>query len=264
MKVAAPPAAPLAPAERDFRAGLRRSVALHLALAVTIILNTLVFPPKIVPFIPTLRVDLVGLPDQLKKDKTLVAPPPAEGQKPDDLTQKLKEAEDQAKKLQDSKTAAETADPDEMVLKRAGKEKKEREKKLRSALDRIKALAKIQDDASPSPKSQLLKGNQVSKGSSVSADARENGTSSYLDLLRQHLQNHWELPVWLARQNLSAQVQISIDAQGRLRGYRFVKPSGNNQFDAEVKKTLLASQPFPIPGNSEGVASSGVLVGFPL
>jgi TonB family protein len=192
-------------------------------------------------------VDLVGLPDVLKKDKKIVAPAPAE---PEKVAKQLKEAENTAKKIK----KAEAARPDEVGLKRKATQEKQREKRIQNALDRIKALAKL----------QVIKGNQVSHGHSVSADAKESSDPNYLDDLRQHLQDHWALPIWLARQNLSAQVQVFIDSRGRLRDFKFLKTSGNPRFDAEVKKTLTASQPFPPPPGKGDFLSNGVVVGFPL
>lgn len=184
----------------------------------------------------------------------------------------MKKAEVEAKKIKALKTPVEKAAPDELVLKpkQAAHEKPaKREKKLRSALDRIKALEKIEDSEStnkPVARSAIVKGNKLSKGTSLSGDARESQDSGYYDQLRSKLQENWELPVWIARQNLDARIRIYIDSNGRMRNYRFVKASGNDQFDAAIKKTLEESQPFPRP--PEDLASSmlvdGVLVGFPL
>jgi TonB family protein len=222
----------------------------------------------------------VGLPDVLKKDLTKV-PPPASAQ---EIAEALKKAADDAKEVKPVKLPKdvkspekEVADKDDMVLKPKKVVKKEetdnakpdkakaRASKNKSALDRIKALSKIAAEESEAKPSAVVKGNKVSKGTSLSGDAKE-GEANYLDAVRSLLQENWELPVWLARQNLSAHVQIRIDGQGRVRSYVFVKASGNAQFDAAIKKTIAASQPLPRP--TEDVAASmlidGILVKFPL
>jgi TolA protein len=158
------------------------------------------------------------------------------------------------------------ADPDEMVLhpKSARKTKDpNREKRLKAALDRIKALSRIDrelhaDNAASPP----IKGNKISKGSSTAEDAKESDDANYYDSVRSRLQENWALPVWLSRQNLSAQIEIVIDSHGRVREFRFKKSSGNTQFDDAVKKTLAESQPFPTPPSE--LLMNGILVGFPL
>ena len=244
---------PMHPSETDFRTGFKRSLIFHGALVVFVLLKTLVFPGNPKPYISTLRVDLVGLPDLLKKDMHNVQALPPSAELPQPTTKHVPKA-------------VEPAEPDEMVLrpKKTERTSKDREKKLKSALDRIKSLAKIaslEKKASP-----VIKGNQVSKGTSLSGDARESAEASYYDSLKAKLQDNWALPIWLARQNLAAQVQIFVDSRGRILSYRFLKPSGNAQFDDAVKKTLAESQPFMTPPSemAQTLMTDGVLIGFPL
>ena len=261
----APPPPPSSPAlEPDaFGRALKRSLIAHGVLAVIIIIKSLVFPGKPISYIPSLKVDLVGLPDVLKKDKAKLMKIPDLA----DLNQELKDAESQAKNLKPKEAPkvdmTETAEPDEMVLKPTTKPG-ERKKRMQSALDRIKSLSKISDEAQDA-KAAPIKGNKLSQGTSLT-DGRESDEASYNDLLRDRLQDNWALPVWLARQDLSAQVLIFIDAKGKLKGFKFVKGSGNPQFDDAVKKTLQESQPFPLPPKDiqSELASSGVTIGFPL
>ena len=58
------------------------------------------------------------------------------------------------------------------------------------------------------------------------------------------MQENWALPIWLERQKLSAQVQIWIDASGRLLRFAFVKTSGNAQFDEAVNYQVLQGDDF--------------------
>lgn len=253
-------------AEPGLQRALKVSAIAHAGFALFIIVKSLIFPGKPVSYIPSLRVDIVGLPDLLKKDKNKVS----KLADPSDLNKALKEAEVKAKELKETAKKApkpkEIAKPGEMVMKpkAAAAETKVREKKNQSALDRIKALNKIAE--SEEPTAVVVKGNQVSKGTSLSGNARESAQASYFDLLRDRLQDNWSLPVWLARQNLSATVQISIDGRGRLRSFKFLKVSGNLQFDEAVKRSVNESQPFPIPPREilENLMIDGIPVGFPL
>jgi colicin import membrane protein len=280
--MAANPAVPAAPRsnyDRDISRGFKLSIFAHIALALVLLVKTVAFPGKSIIIPPTLRVDVVGLPDLLKQD--LKKAPDARA---DEAIQKaLKQAEEAAKKIEPPKPVkapkapepVEKAEPDEMVLKpkqiqAANKEKeKRREKKLMSALDRIRALEKISDDTKPrktAASATLIKGNKISKGSSLSGDARESDVANYFDSVRDRLQNNWEIPIWFKNQGISAKVQIFIDRSGRLRNFRFIKPSGNAQFDDAVKRTISESQPFPLPPDDvvSTVMVDGILVGFPL
>lgn len=250
------------PRSEEISRGLRWSLTFHLVVFGIIVFKTLVFPGTPIAFTPALRVDIVGLPDILKKDLSQIPKtPPAEEPKKAEPIPPPPPVKTKAP------PPKEMAEPDEMVLKPTAQQEKTREKKMKSALDRIKALEKIseeEDDAKPA--GAVIKGNKVSKGTSLSPDAKEAAEASYYDAVRDKLQENWALPVWLARQKLDAQVLIRIDPTGHVSALSFMKLSGNAQFDAQVKKAVGDSQPFPTPPVSviDAVGSRGVLVGFPL
>ncbi len=263
------PPRPKALNEDNLGRAFKWSFIAHLALGIAIILKSLVFPSEPIVYTPTLRVDLVGLPDILKKDLKQPLPlPEIEPEKPE--TAKPKEADP---------VLAEAADPDEMVLKPEKRKKKDETKakakeatddkkrsdRINSALARIKALNKITNmmgEEEPAP----IKGNKISKGTSLSGDAKESDEASYYDLIRDRLQQNWGLPPWIQRQNYSARVQVFIDQYGKIRSFKFIKPSGNEQFDSEVKRTLTVSEPYPVPPAElrNSVLSNGITIGFPI
>lgn len=231
-------------------AGIKWSFVGHVVLALLILIKSVVFPGKPLPYIPTLRVDLVGLPDVLKKD--------------------LHKETFNKEIAQVLKKAAQKAVPkNEMVIHpkhvTSSDEKSVSSKNLR-ALERMKSLAKIQNLESSHSAPKIIKGNRLSAGKSLSSDAEESSEANYLDLLRDRLQDNWTLPAWIARQNLSAQVRVFINAQGHLQKLKFVKFSGNAQFDEAVQEALKNSQPFPVPPEAlhHLLLSDGILVGFPL
>lgn len=244
--------------EQDMSRGFRMSIVFHTAVVLTIFIKIAFMPSKNLALVPTLRVDVIGLPDLLKKDLSKVGTPPAQKEEPKPVTKAPIEK------------AVEKASKDEMVLnpkktaEKAAADEKKREKKLKSALERIKALDKIQNQEEK--KGTLIKGNKLSQGTSLSADAKESDQSNYYDAIRDKLVNNWELPVWIARQKLSAQVQLYIDSAGRVRDFKFVRKSGNVQFDDAVKRTIIQSQPFTVPPQSimQAILADGILVGFPL
>lgn len=255
----------------EVKQSLKWSAIGHLVLLLVMVIQSLIFPGKPIHYVPTLRVDLVGLPDILKKDlpsvsKDLSLPskvPPPKALPTKDTTEKVKPA---------SKTVNEAPHPDEMVIKANAKNAKASEKGLekknRTALERLKALAKIQDfSEQQTGQGVKIKGNKLSPGTSLTGDAKEALQNSYLDLLRDHLNENFRLTPWLDRQkSLTAKIRIFFDAKGTLRRYKFEKFSGNPQFDEAVKRAVQDSQPFPFPPEDlQSVAlNQGILLGFPL
>jgi len=254
-------------AEEGYRRALTFSFGAHVLFIILVLVKSLIFPGTSQPYVPTLRVDMVDLPDMLKKDMQNV--PLTQDSKA--IADAMKNAENDAKKIKPVEIPpVEKTDPDELVLKPKKAAEAPPKKDLMGALDRIKALSKIESESKserPShPSATVIKGNKISKGTSLEGDAKEAAQASYYDSLRAKLQENWALPVWIARQNLDAQVRVYIDPYGRVRSYRFMKVSGNEQFDSAIKKALDDSQPFPRP--PDDLASSllvdGILVGFPL
>ena len=230
---------------------LKISLIFHSAFLFTVVTKEVFFPSVPDVMIPTLRVDLVALPDHLKKD--LDKPRPIPG---DEKPQKKPPAPPVTKSK-----ATEVADPGAMATKPAPSDT--RKKKIQGALARIKALEKIQEEE---PKKIVAKGNILSKGSSLSGEAKESVMSNYYMEVVEQVRRYWELPVWLARKNLSAQVRIALDGTGKVVQLVFVKSSGDPQFDDYAKSSILSAQPFPPPPTDvrSVVMGTGFVLGFPL
>ena len=249
---------------------VRLSFLFHGAFILIAVLKQIVFPSAIIPIPPSLRVDLIGLPDFVKAEQNKWQPTPAQEQEPEKKPEIAAPVEAPTKKEVALPTEKEAlAAKEEMVLNPKPSSTAERKQKMKSALSRIKALTRINreadtDNANAAP--VLLKGNVLSSGESSTGAVNENAQMGYFERVRERLQENWELPVWLSRQNYSAQVQIHIDPRGQLRSFQFTKSSGNPQFDDEVKKAIKNSVPYPLPptGLATAVLTNGILVGFPL
>ena len=264
-------AAPLNPnRSHDNQLGraLRISTYLHVALLLFLMIKNWVLPSEPKFLAPSLQVDLVSLPQNLKKDVPSPTIPVAE-------QSESPAASPHAVPAPIERVEAPSIHPNEMVLhpKRAKpsstkhQANKDREKRIHGALARIKALNKIGGNEKPGLRvAQPLTGNQLSRGTSQSGDAREAAISGYDQALRDRLIQNWALPVWLSRQNLSARVQLFLDGRGNIRNFKFLKRSGSEQFDLAVRKTLEDSQPFPPPPEEvrSWIQSEGVTLGFPL
>ncbi len=246
--------------------GLRWSLLIHGIITLSVLIQQLIFPSKIIMVPPSLRVDLIGLPELTKRDMTL-APRPVQN---NEVMKEVNTTTPEAPKGSAAK-ASDSVIKDEMAIApKSVSNTKERKKTIQAALTRIKALERIKNEqentTTPSRKGGLVKGNVLSAGESISGEVSDNAQNAYFERVRERIQENWELPVWLSRQTLSAQVQLHIDPRGGIRNYRFIKSSGNPQFDEAVKKALQTSVPFPVPpaGLTSAVLTNGILVGFPL
>ena len=206
------------------------------------------------PYIPSLRVDLVGLPTQ--KAPESAAPAPAEDSAPTPAPAPKKN------RIRDLPDEGDTFLKKTKTKTKESKKEKEAKRKLKQAIERIRAIERIKALAA----AEEIRGNRISKGSSLSADARTTLEAGYFDVVLEQVRTHWELPKWLLGQGLSAKVLLQIDSRGNIRNFKFVQPSGNPGFDQEVKRALLAANPFPIPPQdiSAAILNDGILLGFPL
>lgn len=240
------------------------SLCAHGIALVFILVKSVFFPGEPIRIVPTLRVDMVGLPDVVKKDLPSLSK----------LTAKPVEPKADPK-TNDAKN--EIADKDDLVFKPKSKanerderkkEKAEQEKKLKSALNKIKALDRIRNEVKEEAADEgvIIKGNKVSPGTSLSGEAREAAEASYFEKVRDRLLESWALPPWLAKKGLSAQARLFINSAGVVTSYEFLKSSGNPQFDAAVKTAIREAQPLPRPPANifTVIGSQGIVVGFPL
>jgi len=231
--------------ETNLSRAIKTSVAIHIALLAFLYLKSIISPSTLntKEYIPSLRVDLVALPNQ-KITEQVTPPKPVESEPVKEKT----EPEVKQKPVVDA--------GDYSLKKNKNKEKKER---LKSALERIKAIQKITE-------SEEVKGNKISKGSSATGQAPDSADTTYFDTIHEKVQDQWELPQWLKDQNLSAKVLIKIDRRGLIVSTNFVQSSGNQQFDTAVKQALQAAAPFPNPPESvlSRVSQDGILLKFPL
>ncbi len=217
---------------------VKLSVLIHFLFIFGMFLKSIISPSEIrtKEYLPSLRVDLVALPNQ-KITETVTPAQPAE-----------------------EKTLKETAieEPGDYSLSKK-KVKNIKKDKMKSALDRIKALEKIRDG-------EALKGNIVRKGSSAKGDANVLAQTTYFDSVLDKVRNEWELPTWLQDKGLNAKVLVKIDRRGNISSITFIRNSGNSQFDTAVKRALNAASPFSPPPMSVlvDVSRDGIVLGFPI
>jgi outer membrane biosynthesis protein TonB len=235
---------------------LSLSVVLHVFGVLYLLLKSLMFPDEPKVYLPSIRVDLVGLPSQKLNEVPAPVATPAEKPKPAPAAEPKTEVKPDA-------------DEGEISLSKKKKKKqehakkeKEAQKKLKQALERIKAIERIKALAG----GDEIRGNRVSKGSALTGEAKTALETTYFDVILERVRANWELPKWIQDQSLNAKVVVYLDGRGNLKSFRFSKTSGNEQFDSEVKRTLQASSPFPVPPGAiaSDISGQGILLGFPL
>ncbi len=201
----------------------------------------------------TLRVDLVGLPRQIKPDVDAPKPVPTPELTPPPPTQTTPPPPALPFKTAPDPTTTTT----EEGLSRA-------ERNL-NRLKRFQALETLETAAAKEKKPPApLFGNQQSPGRSVAGNAKEHSEVPYPEMIRQRLQEYWRLPRWLHDSKLNAQIRLFIAADGDLLRFEFLKSSGHPQFDQAVQKTVQEAAPFPLPPQRETPHTMTLDFGFPL
>lgn len=243
--------------KKQLQKSLNLSIGLHVALFLSVFIVKVVGPSKPIMLQSSVKVDLIGLPDLTKKDVADSTLDPVSKSKDDAEDKSLMKALEKMKKFNPKKA------DDEMELKK--KEEESRKKSMKSALERIKSIQDMEESESKSKsnkKQVQAKGNVLSQGSSLTG-TQGDVFNEYADRMRTRLSNNWDLPVWLSKMKLQAQVVIYLDKTGSVLSAVITKSSNNKQFDEYVMKTIKVSQPFG-PPPAEILNAGGVILGFPL
>lgn len=221
----------------ELKRALGYSIALHVAVFLILAVRAYLVPERQIDIESVIRVDIVGLPDQVKAKPMPLEEP--EAPKPAEKKTELPKPEPKEAKPETPKV-------------NLNKTKRDQE----SALKRLEALEKIKNSTKPEAKpdtgatkrrpQQQIKGNQVSSGSALKGIAKLN-YQGYNDTVHAHVQRHWNLPQWMANANLTAIVLVHVDAQGFVVKKSILRSSGRPEFDDRVLKAIDASSPLPKP-----------------
>lgn len=233
-----------------FQRSIAISFALHALVASSLLLKAAIFPSDAIIVRKAIRVDVVGLPDKVEPKNLKETTP---NQAPEVKAPK-KEAPPKTPKAQPDVKKNQLA-----ALNRL---------KAKSAIDRLKeeqaALEKQRRDQESQSKSQEVKGNVVSEGTSLSG-LEQLAFDRYLGDLDTRVRDHWNLPSWLTQGSFRAQAKVLIDETGAVLRKEITVSSGNEIFDEHVMKAIEQASPFPPPPNRlrAVLASRGILLNFP-
>jgi colicin import membrane protein len=222
----------------------------HGIVAMLLFLKAFVAPQEPIQIRNAIRVDMVGLPDkvvELPKPQDKPAPAPPAAPVP-------------AKKAESKKTEAPKVD-----LKKKKKELAKSEKQAMEKLKAMDAIEKMKKELSRSKTgAKPVKGNQLAKGNSLTGLERIE-YDRYFDQLKSKVLEAWNLPQWLANQDLHASVRVLIDERGYIVKKTVERSSGNEVFDSKAMEAVEASSPLPEPPQRlRGILStSGIIFSFP-
>ncbi len=221
-----------------------KSIAFHVAIVLIFTVKTVFFPADISEYQATIRVDLVGLPEKRQPEQPVInekqaAAPEKSVSKPTNTATNKKES------------------------------KKELAKEQNSALNKLKTMSAIeklknQQEEQKKASQTQIKGNVLAPGTALKG-LNKLQFDEYIGSIDSHVKNNWALPEWMLQQELRAEVMVRIDAQGNLIERRFLKKSGNADFDQRVWSAIEKSSPFPAPPEKfvDLVGVQGITFAFP-
>ena len=240
----------------SFPRSLIISIGGHIAVVLLIFFRAVLAPSNSIELSNAIRVDIVGLP---QKAQQLPDAPPVEKPAPakaPNLPPKVEEAKPE-------KTHA----PEVPNSKAKQKEAEKAQKRALEKLKAMEALEKLKQDVAKekaAARTAPVAGNIQSAGNSLTGLARRD-YEAYLEELKTKVLAAWNIPQWLAEQDLKAEVLVLIDDRGFVVKKVFQKSSGNPVFDAKVTEAIDGSAPWPPPPQRlRGVlSSSGIVFKFP-
>lgn len=264
--------------EEQFNRGIGVSFVLHAVLISFFTLKAVFFTPEAIDFTQAVRVDMVGLPD--KVDLNTPPPPSTAKENPKPAKEEPKAVEKPAEKTPKKADAPKPELPKQQPKKDDSINLEKNKASQQSAIDKLKAMAaleKIKDEVAEEKKktppagtgaattgAAKVKGNMVSPGDSLTGLNKLQHDTYGADLNR-HIKQHWEVPEWLAKRDLKAQVVVYLDTRGNVLERKIVKSSGNPEYDEAALATIDKSSPFPAPPEKfqAYVSVNGILIGFP-
>ena len=185
----------------DFKKMLVASLALHFAVILFFTIRGVFFPGEIPRYQPSIRVDLVGLPEKRKPEAPIAAP-----------AEKPKEAKVESKKEEKHKEITKKVAEKKIDDKKISKAQNSALDKLKtlSAIDKLKNMKDTKDASSTKKNSEVIKGNQATAGNALQG-LQKIEFNEYIGNLDAQVKSHWALPEWMSSLNLQARIMIKID-----------------------------------------------------
>ena len=229
-----------------YKSWIYLSISLHFLIIVSFIISSRVsYNRPIVVGVSeegSINVDMVGLPNVLKKDINTLA---------------------ESKETIEIKPKAEV-----MVLPNAKKIKADK----KNILEQLRT--KIQEESSYLKKIKIIKGIKqsigIGKGASSTAKAGGGGgtgnmpTNPYFNTMKDLIRSYWRVPRWINLDDLNTLIVIKVNESGSIYEIAVEKSSGNKEFDDLAYNAVKNASPFPTPPASlKDTLANGVILSFP-
>jgi len=230
------------------------SASFHLTIILTIIVGSSLYRFMSKPILISggignaepINIDVVGLPNVLKKDLPLLNKEVA------------KEGEEEETKKE------------EMAVPVPEKDNKKIAQKKSSLIAKVKDS--VREEQSYLTKIKIIKGLQVQKGTGtanttatgigVSSDAVQ--ANPYFQTIKEYVRNYWKIPNWINAEGLNTLVTLKISGDGEVSELIISQSSGNPEFDELALNSVKNAAPFPPPPISvRETLESGVILSFP-
>lgn len=240
------------------------SLLLHLAVAAVSFLDIL--PESQVPRKQTYYVDLVnmpvkspqaGRPDASTEEKKAPEAPPKKpavqkSEPPPEKVVKRKEpAPQEPPKAETVKKEPAKKKPPQQTEATKPEPEPDRYDQVRSAVDEMRRKRQRQEEID-ALKEKIATLSDTRQGASTRSElgmpdgAGTQKGASYEDYLHEFLKQNWSLSRYqVSSLDLEAKVELTYNADGSLRDYRFVEKSGDTAFDTSLKTAILKANPLP-------------------
>ena len=123
-----------------------------------------------------------------------------------------------------------------------------------------KSLAQKED--SYLKKIKVIKGLKIEQASDGTGNGQDS--SPYFIGVKELVRNYWKIPTWVDTSGLNTLITIKIDINGALSEITISKSSGNEDFDRMSYQAVKNAAPFtPPPPEVQGLLKNGVVLSFP-
>ena len=232
---------------------LALSIYFHTALFLAFTVKLIFFKRKDVFVSPSLRVDIIALPDKNP------APLPSKEEKKEVKVEEKIEKKTEIKEDPQPSIKKKLSDVKDKIFTKKEKSLEELQKEiLKNYLNSNKKPKKA------SPKKNLAKGNVLSPGTSLEGIQKLN-YDIYLEELSNHVRSQWSIPNWLSQEHYRCVVNVKIDKLGNLISKSIQSSSGISEYDSRALAAVDKANPFPKPPNElhKIIRFDGVALGFP-
>lgn len=235
-----------------FKKFLIVSLGVHAAFFIISLAKVTFLPKQTITIEPTMRVDVIALPDKIEKAPVL--------KKPEEKPKKKIEKNPPKKEVKKPK-----AKPEKIPAPKKPEPKKQK--------------PKIEEPKKPEPPSEeptegttepaeepvpIIKGNVLSKGTQLEGLVKLD-FDDYFDTITKAINSNWNLPEWLSEEDLRATAVIKINPDGSIASKAIKESSGNDIFDNSVLKAFdtIGRLPEPPERIKSLINAYGISLGFP-